>query len=566
MTEFINVSSLIPDHSGLQVCLSDTTPVQVLQWQCKGKPFADIHRGVYSDSAVHLQKAESFIKLAKETRADVVLTPEYSFPDEMLNKIVHEPTLWPGKGALWCLSMEGYSLYQFAEKMNEWESTGRTVVRRDAYTRLSNRNFVDVLVYLFLVDDETLCILPQFKTVPMSEKWNDYEVPGLCTGEIIYIFDLSGCKDDQNRFLSLICSDALSINLQRLLDETQGKQLTIFHAQLNPDPRHPGFRAFRNGLFEQNAGRDIRLITLNWSAETSIDEIYFNKPWSAFYKKSNDGTVAKKDLRVRNLDKGTFYALHRHTEIWYSHREEHCKWFDINKGFQIGVSHTLTAHNEPITQSCYSFDESIDQWISATCSPSYSIQDLVNSFGEDYDFPLYADPHDCDAFFGLCFGHFLTGELRTEDDELVTRMMFGSDLEADLKRRSKASQYKRLVTLLQRQRLPQEFKELENNHRLYIDPESAETTNMSGNVYPKDIPLDRLNPFNSIICIISAYTNSFDVEKQIHEITQQLHSYFHSRLIVYYRPDELDEYIYYDLSQTRIDKATLTRAISSIKE
>jgi hypothetical protein len=566
MTEFINVSGFFLEHPGLQVCLSDTTPVQVLQWQCKGEPTADIQRGVYSGSSAHLQKAESFVHLAKETRADLVVTPEYSFPDEMLNKIVHEPALWPAKGALWCLGMEGYSLQQFGNKMDEWESTGHTLVIRDAFTRLSKRNFVDVLVYLFLIDDETLCILPQFKTVPMSEVWNDYEVPGLCKGEIIYIFDLSGHKADQNRFLSLICSDALSVNPQEFLDKTQGKNLTIFHAQLNLNPRHPGFRTFRNELFDRNAGRDIRLITLNWATGTVIDGIQFNKPWSAFYKKSTDGTVAKKDLRVKNLNKGTFYALHKHTEIWYCHRSEHCKRFDINKGFELGVSHVLTAHNEPITQSCYGFDETLQQWMSAPCTPPYSIQDLVDSHGEDYDFPLYADPHDCDAFFGLCFGHFLEGELKADDDELVTRMMFGSDSEADTKRRSKAGQYKRLITLLQRQRFPQEFKELENNHRLYIDSETAEATKKYGNVYPKDIPLGELNPFQSLLCIISAYTNPYDVERQVNDIIQQLHSSFRHKVVVYYRPDELDEYTYYDLSQTRIDKATLTKAMSSIKE
>lgn len=566
MAEFINVSELLPKHSGLQVCLSDTNPVQVLQWQCKGEPVADLQLGVYSGSSAHLKKAESFIYLAKETRADLVLTPEYSFPGDMLDKIVHNPDLWPAKGALWCLGMEGYSLNEFMKKMDEWESTGYTVVIRNAFVRLLERNFVDALVYLFILDDKTLCILPQFKTVPMSEVWNEYEVPGLCKGEVIYIFDLSGVKADQNRFLSLICSDALSISPEEFLDKTEGKNLTIFHAQLNPNPRHQGFRMFREGLFNRNAGRDIRLITLNWADGTVIDNIQFNKPWSAFYKKSSDGTVAKKDIRARNLEKGTFYALHKYTEIWYSHRGEHCKGFDINKGFELGASHVLTTHHEPVTQSCYGFDESSQRWISAPCDPSYSIQDLVDSFGEEYDFPLYADPHDCDAFFGLCFGHFLEGELKAEDDELVTRMMFGSDSEADTKRRRKAGQYNRLVTLLKRQRFPEEFKDLENNHRLYIDSDTAETSKKYGNVYPKDTPLEELNPFQSVLCIISDYTNHYDVERQVNEIRQQLHSAFRHKLVVYYRPDDSDEYIFFNLSQTRIDKATNIKALSSIKE
>lgn len=227
----------------------------------------------------------------------------------------------------------------------------------------------------------------------------------------------------------------------------------------------------------------------------------------------------------------------------------------------------LTAHHEPVTNSCFCFEDSTKQWISGKCDPPYSIQDLVESLGEEYDFPLYADPHDSDAFFGLCFGHFLEGELKAEDNELVTRMMFGSDYEADSKRRSKAGRFKRLVTLLRRQRFPEEFKkEFENNHRLHIDSETADTTQKYGNVYPKNTPIEELNPFKSLLCVISAYTNYDDVEKQVSDIIQQLHSSFRHRVVVYYLPDDSDEYTFFNLSQTRIDKATSNKALSSIKE
>ncbi|MEK4107026.1 hypothetical protein NST28_23280 [Paenibacillus sp. FSL R10-2791] len=566
MAELINLSELIPTHTGLQICISDTNPVQVLQWQCEGKPVADLQRGVYSDSILHLKKSEAFIKLAKDTNADLVITPEYSFPNETLDKIIYDTSLWPSKGALWCLGMEGSSLNQFERKMDLWEEAGNTLVIRHAFTRLLKRNFVDALVYLFLIDEKTLCILPQFKTYPMSEVWNDYEVNSLCKGEVIYIFDLVGGRDDLNRFVSLLCSDALGIGPNELLDKTKGKFLTVFHAQLNTEPRHQSLRAFRKGLFDLNAGREIRLITLNWADATIIDDIEFKKPWSAFYKKALNGSLSKRDVRALNLSKGTFYALHNYTEIWYSHRKEHCKRFDINKAFQLGVSHALVTHNEPVTKNCYCFDSKHQDWVSSLCDPVYSIQDIIDSFGDDYDYPLFSDPHDSDAFFGLCFGHFLDGELKAADDEVVSRMMFGSDMEADKKRRVKASEYKRLITLLKRQRFPEEFINFQNNHRLYLDSETAETPHKFGNVYPKNTPLEKLSPYDSVLCIISAYSDPYDVEEQINGIRQRLHSAFQHRLIVYYRPDDSDEYIYYDLSQTRIDKATNVKSLSSIKE
>ncbi|MBP1990558.1 hypothetical protein [Paenibacillus eucommiae] len=592
MVELAHVSTLIPFHSGLQVCVSDSRPIQVLQWQCQGEPTADLVRGVYTTNPLHIDKAADFIRLAKETCAELVLTPEYSFPCEVLDMIIGDTKLWPDKGSLWCLGMQGYERQEFAGKLELWTSSGRTLVVRGAFERLKQRLFIDTLIYLFVLDDGRLCILPQFKTIPMSDKWNEYEGKGLCTSDLIYVFDLCGRSEDQNRFLSILCSDALGVQAQEVLDFTQGKHLTIFHAQLNQEPRHDDFRAFRGCLLDRYAGRDIRILTLNWAAGTTIEHLHFSKPWSAFYKKTARRELPEQRHRTSNHAKGTYFALHKFTEIWYSHREEHCKRFDINKGFQIGASYAATTHPEPITQDYFVFDTEQQSWNSApsgihgphephepsgphgarepngNAEPSgYSMKAFIESHGQDYDYPLHAAPHDCDAFFGLCFGHFLEGELSAADDELVSRMLFGSDEESDQKRNEKALQYKTLIKLIKKQDFPLEMQELTDNHELYLDSQTAEDKLKYGNVYPKNLSPEQRNPFQSALFMISEHKSREQVAQQVDELSRKLHLNFRNRVVVYYFSAESNKYERFDehLQQKRIDKATYSKSLSSIK-
>lgn len=137
---------------------------------------------------------------------------------------------------------------------------------------------------------DELCIIPQFKTGAMHDVWNDYEGSYLCLGNIIYILDLDGGTNSKNRFLSLICSDVLYINPNTIFEHLGDDiNITLFHPQLNPKPRHTSFIDFRRNFINNSYKDNKRLITLNWSEDTSV--INFNKkfstPWSAFYQKNN---------------------------------------------------------------------------------------------------------------------------------------------------------------------------------------------------------------------------------------------------------------------------------------
>lgn len=566
MSSFKHVSHCIPGHSGLRVCIADTSPVKVLQWQCRGELMADLERGVYATDSLHIDKAKNFIHLAKRTCADLVLTPEYSFPCEVLDIIVGDKELWPGKGSLWCLGMQGYARQEFTRKLGEWAGMINLSVVRDAFEQIKESYFIDTLIYLFMLDDGRLCILPQFKTVPMAEPWNDYETRGLCNGDLIYVFDLCGKSDDLNRFLSILCSDVLCVNAQNILNETKGMDLTIFHAQLNQEPRHEAFTLFRKSFFEKNTRGNIRLITLNWAEGTTVDGQPFSKPWSAFYKKSNQGLISGQKLRMKNHDKGTYYALNRYTEIWYSDREEHCKQFDINKGFDPNAFCAATAHYEPTTQEYYQYNADTKSWCSGSKDQRPALVKLIGRHGADYDFPLDASPHDSDVFFGLCFGHFLEGELRTEN-ELVTRLFSGSDDESDQKRKAKAEQYKKLIRLIRKQNFPPALKDLIDNHEFYLDSATAEEKNKYGNVYPKTVAQGERNPFSSALFVISGCTRQEEIESLVDRLGKSMHPNMCNRVVVYYFSLKTERYECFSehLNQTRIDKATYSKSLSSIK-
>jgi len=192
----------------------------------------------------------------------------------------------------------------------------------------------------------------------------------------------------------------------------------------------------------------------------------------------------------------------------------------------------------------YNADEG--SWNPVLIDHQHTLTELIQSHGSDYDFPLGASPNDNDAFFGLCFGHFLEGELRAEDDELVTRLFFGSDQESDQKRRNKAFQYDKLIQLIKKQEFPPEFEELINNHMLYLDSATAEEKSKYGNVYPKDVAPNQRHPFLSALFMISGYTSKDEVEKQVDMLSKRLHPNLRNRMAVYYFSLETERYECFD--------------------
>ncbi|MFB6306073.1 MAG: hypothetical protein ABEH43_03645 [Flavobacteriales bacterium] len=108
----------------LQVCAVDEPKaVQVFQWQSYGEPRKDSQRGLILNDCEFIDKAREFLhSAAHDERADLVITPEYSFPLNVIQDEVIDKTIWPRKGNLWALSGQGEELEQFEDIVNKWDS------------------------------------------------------------------------------------------------------------------------------------------------------------------------------------------------------------------------------------------------------------------------------------------------------------------------------------------------------------------------------------------------------------------------------------------------------------
>ena len=91
-------------------CLNtDSNAIKVMQWQPKGVLSFEQRKGFCCAELEHAEKAEGFIREAYDRKADIVISPEYSFPWDTLEKIIEDKTLQPKNGKLYCLGMEGIS-------------------------------------------------------------------------------------------------------------------------------------------------------------------------------------------------------------------------------------------------------------------------------------------------------------------------------------------------------------------------------------------------------------------------------------------------------------------------
>jgi len=564
MTSIVPISTFFKNHNGLNVCIPNGEPIKVIQWQSSSDLKYNNTDGVYDKSPNFQNKAREYIKTAYLNKCDLLLTPEYSFPYSVLEEIIMGNLYLPDKGQLWALCMQGENKNDFLERIKRWNCLSNTRVVDLAFETTSSKSFVAPLIYIFLDNENNICIIPQFKTHPMADARNKFEAPNLCTGSIVFEFDLTGEQVSQNRFISIICSDVHNIKSDEIISNTTGSKLVVFHPQLNQDPRYDTFTAFRKGFFEYSNNKEVKVITLNWSAETMIDKEKFQIPYSAYYKKGNSSELINMiDNIYWNHSKGTYLTFCNHTEIWFSTREEHCKVYLISKGDNGGVAWAAAHRDDPTTVNYFKFENST--WKVARVKDDL-LKFVKNNQGEDYTFPM--DLFSRDVFFGICFGHMFDGEIKASKDELSTRMIVGSDYHSDNTRHNKAGDFNDLVKLLQRGRFPAPLSYLINNHEFRIDKKLAKNNIIAGNLYPKMKPSgEDINPFDGVLVVISNKRNEKEIRQLLKEITKKIHTNTKERVLIYYRPSNSFEFECFSehLEQKNIGKAEFSSSITSFK-
>lgn len=435
----------------------NTDSFKLLRLQCKGALIADAQQGArLEDVKSHNDLCKSTLHMAYSNRVDILMTPEYSFPMELVDDILTNPGLKPRPGALWCLACQGVSWDYFIDCLGKWGDFAYVVQPSVA----NYESFVNVLLYVFQsTQNGKLVIIPQLKIQPMRDINFNHEGSGLTTGDVIYQFG----REQPNQLCSIICADAyhngLKGNLNIFNQNHYSENWIILHPQLNPKPRDDSMISFRKELFNATSTRPIVYITANWSAGTTIKvrgqgNFSINNPWTCIYSKHQDKGWLEglRSIREKNLKKGLgfSYLNIKKTKIWHAVKMEHLQQLDIQKPNPCG--HPVANSDAGVgVEKIYIPNANHTDWIEEELTFDLNLpNDLVELLSNNFAYPLTATVEQRDKFFGLCLGHLEKGQLiAVEDKEQNRRLSIHIDPDCDELRNNDAENVAKLTAYLQ---------------------------------------------------------------------------------------------------------------------
>lgn len=176
------------EYPNLNIFRQRGTVNKIAQWQPKANICFQRKIGFYSNDENYFCKAESFMDFAQEENADIIVTPEYSFPWKLLEKILFTENDIINYGKLCCLGMEGIAFSEFRLFLNKCKENKDIEIIIEDINNISKKDFLSCLVYLFIASGRKVCLV-QLKTTAASDKWVQLESGGLTTGNVIYFFD-----------------------------------------------------------------------------------------------------------------------------------------------------------------------------------------------------------------------------------------------------------------------------------------------------------------------------------------------------------------------------------------
>lgn len=459
---------VIPD-----ICRDNPQGFKLMRLQCKGNIQVDYKEGLLVDNREHEDLCLKALALARNNNVDLLLTPEYSFPLHLIKSIIDDESLQPKRGKIWCLACQSTSCRSFKDATSEWEEKGAKVLTESIDT-CSEVRYFNSIIYIFLLKDGQVCIIPQIKTYPMSDKEFKGEQSGLSVGRTIFLMG----KDQTNVLCTLLCADVLNykcISHQALFQKTSGKGLIILHPQLNLSPRHNVFANLRRGIFEQADGYNAVYITSNWAYGTKIKstdgtEEIMGHPWSCLYfKSSTDWLEQTRPLRLQNVQDGLGFAYwaNPRVNIWYSNKETNLQLMEIKKPRQVGTVLTVPRHDVSNIQTWVPNPQ--NDWHPERFSHWDMIEHVNNFIGTPYEFPIGVGLEARDRFFGLCFGDLEEGQLSTDFFEVCHRLSLHIDDECENQRVLEGEKFKVLVDRLQN-KLPPHISGLGPIHKFELCP------------------------------------------------------------------------------------------------
>lgn len=468
---------LVPRFHFLDI--EDDAPFALMRMQPLEALSASPDEGVRHTNARHVDKCREALRAARLERADLLLTPEYCIPIELVHEVVQNPELHPLPNTLWCLGCEGVSFDAFRDHMMQWEDTAH--VGRGALEGMRGNRFVNFLLYVFLSKDGSkLCLLPQLKLQRMKEPLFVCEGIGLSLGRKIVMFG----EQSANQLFSILCADAFNPEIRNgslFFPNREHRRYIILHPQLNPAPRNSDIAALRNHIFSQTSSRDTIYITSNWASGTTIRtengyEMTIQAPWSTIYRRfiSLDGGQSwndqLRDARNHNFRHGLglgFQPVHK-IKVWYATKFEHIQLIVLTKPYDGGAE--LARPKASVYALKALVPTESGQWESNELFFPSKLPDLLAREAiERFAYPLNASVEDLDKFFGFCLGHLEDGQLSLSDQEQSARISCHIDDHCEPEREREAIQVVRLIHCLNRtEPLPNQLRRFEGDFQLRL--------------------------------------------------------------------------------------------------
>lgn len=362
VSEILELDGLGPPK--LNALIPNENNYKVLLMQPHGHVEADAAGVRNRDRELAKKQFGAFLNDAKQTQADLAVTPEYSMPWETLVETVKNDIV-PAQGKLWALGCESIKLSELNELKKDLSPFALLI-----YEQLEENNdqFVSPLVYLFIApptdsnDHPSTVMLVQFKTHPMGDP-DHFEINWMQRGKHIYQF--SG-NNGSLKLVSLICADVFEFkdhHAKKIYDRA-----LILHIQLNPEPRHEKFCGCRQQLLGYS-GDETEIICLNWAwnvKQCCGDEIsnWNNIAASAWYLKSTQFDDRDPTLLL-NHKLGLYYTWHNklYAHVLFFNFEPGTYLINATKVAHVGVPGAISRRRGPQLIKSHLWDDIDEVWL-----------------------------------------------------------------------------------------------------------------------------------------------------------------------------------------------------------
>jgi hypothetical protein len=292
-----------------------------------------------TDAVQAEKKFKTFFDIALAGGHDLVITPEYSCPWKVVNKLL-EDDQFPDDGKLWiigCQSIQSKELLQFVSN----HSSITWIFEQDLVNKhLHDDKFFDPVLILFrtlsINGEVKYTAIIQFKTMCFGGAGFEWERDNMVTGNHFYIVDN---KIASTKLVVFICSDTLETEID--FNSIEGgyfvnPPLLLVHIQLNQSPLDTSYKAYRDNIFKMGEKENYKkeILCLNWAREVKYTdkdnkEIVYNQyGGSAWYFQNNECDRTDPKINTNHVG-GLYYTYwsNKYSHIYFLNYDEHV--FDI---------------------------------------------------------------------------------------------------------------------------------------------------------------------------------------------------------------------------------------------